>query len=152
MTSINTSTPAMASYYASQANNNPSKAKADGDSSPSKDVLTELRRYAKETVAHGEGGLMRALKGAGALQSPSALQMTGLAESSSGGAPRMQLPDVAQLERDDAGKLLKQVQELVDAGLEGAIRFNGSNGDKQTDSLETYRQWLQEKAGISVYI
>ena len=40
---------------------------------------------------------------------------------------------------------------MVDAGLDGSVRIAGRNGDKQTDSLETYRQWLQERGGISVY-
>ncbi|MBL0951537.1 MAG: glycoside hydrolase family 15 protein, partial [Pseudomonas sp.] len=56
-----------------------------------------------------------------------------------------------QLDRDDAAKLLQQVQKMVDAGLDGSVRIAGHTGDKQTDSLETYRQWLQEKGGLSVY-
>jgi hypothetical protein len=32
------------------------------------------------------------------------------------------------------------------------VSVAGFNGDKQTDSLETYRDWLQSKAGISVYV
>lgn len=57
----------------------------------------------------------------------------------------IQLPDVTQLDRDDAAKLLAQVQKMVDAGMDGSVRIAGYNGDQQTDSLETYRQWLQEK-------
>ena len=55
------------------------------------------------------------------------------------------------IEARAAAKLLQQVQKMVDAGLDGSVRIAGHNGDKQTDSLETYRQWLQEKGGLSVY-
>lgn len=64
----------------------------------------------------------------------------------------IQLPDVTQLDRDDAAKLLAQVQKMVDAGMDGSVRIAGYNGDQQTDSLETYRQWLQEKGGVSIYV
>ena len=49
-------------------------------------------------------------------------------------------------------KLLAQVQKMVDAGMDGSVRIAGYNGDQQTDSLETYRQWLQEKGGVSIYV
>ena len=30
--------------------------------------------------------------------------------------------------------------------------FVGYNGDKQTDSLVTYRDWLQARGGVSIYV
>ncbi|MDF2077506.1 hypothetical protein H7683_02135 [Ectopseudomonas mendocina] len=148
MTSINNSIPAMLSYYGSQANNRSSIASGETDSQASQDPLGDLRRFAKQVVARSEGGLLRAMNGGSAPASNAVQRSAG----NQAAAPSViQLPDVTQLDRDDAAKLLQQVQKMVDAGLDGSVRIAGHNGDKQTDSLETYRQWLQEKGGLSVY-
>ncbi|EZH77410.1 hypothetical protein AU05_24625 [Ectopseudomonas composti] len=148
MTSINNSTPAMLSYYGSQLNNRSSSTSGEADGQASQDPIADLRRFAKQMVARSEGGLLRAMNG-GASNSSSAVQRS--ADSQPAKPSVIQLPDVMQLDRDDAAKLLQQVQKMVDAGLDGSVRIAGHNGDQQTDSLETYRQWLQEKGGVSVY-
>ncbi|QNH08177.1 hypothetical protein HNQ27_12175 [Pseudomonas sp. B11D7D] len=148
MTSINNSTPAMLSYYGSQLNNRSSSTSGEADGQANQDPIADLRRFAKQVVARSEGGLLRAMNG-GASSSSSAVQRS--ADSQPAKPSVIQLPDVMQLDRDDAAKLLQQVQKMVDAGLDGSVRIAGHNGDQQTDSLETYRQWLQEKGGVSVY-
>lgn len=148
MTSINNSMPAMLSYYGSQLNNRSSAASGDSDTSSSQDPLADLRRFAKQVVARSEGGLLRAMQG-GTAQAATGLQ--GLGESKAASSSAIQLPDVEDLDRDDAAKLLEQVQKMVDAGMDGSVLIAGRNGEQQTDSLETYRQWLQEKGGLSVY-
>ena len=65
---------------------------------------------------------------------------------------KIALPDVANMDRDDAAKLLAQINKLVDAGLDKSDSFVGYNGDQQTNSLTTYRDWLQAKGGVSVYV
>ena len=148
MTNINNSMPAMLSYYGSQLNNRVSAASGEADSQASQDPLADLRRFAQQVVARSEGGLLRAMNG-GATASSNAAQRS---SNDPAAMPSViQLPDVAQLDRDDAATLLQQVQKMVDAGLDGSVRIAGHNGDRQTDSLETYRQWLQEKGGLSVY-
>ena len=148
MTNINNSMPAMLSYYGSQLNNRASAASGEADSQASQDPLADLRRFAQQVVARSEGGLLRAMNG-GATASSNAAQRS---SNDPAAMPSViQLPDVAQLDRDDAATLLQQVQKMVDAGLDGSMRIAGHNGDRQTDSLETYRQWLQEKGGLSVY-
>ena len=147
MTSINSSSAAMISYYSSQLSNR-SSSSSSGDSSTqtSSDGLESLRKYAQDVVARNQGGLMRALSGSSA-QSTSSLLNTSSQQSSAG----IQLPDVSSLDRDEAAELLVQVQKLEEAGLGDSIGFSGSNGNEKTDSLQVYRQWLQEKGGISVY-
>ena len=148
MTNINNSMPAMLSYYGSQLNNRASAASGEADSQASQDPLADLRRFAQQVVARSEGGLLRAMNG-GATASSNAAQRS---SNDPAAMPSViQLPDVAQLDRDDAATLLQQVQKMVDAGLDDSMRIAGHNGDRQTDSLETYRQWLQEKGGLSVY-
>ena len=148
MTSINNSTPAMLSYYGSQLNNRSTATSGEANGQASQDPVADLRRFAKQVVARSEGGLLRAMHG-GAAQPSNAVQRS--AGNQAAAPSVIQLPDVTQLDRDDAAKLLAQVQKMVDAGLDGSVRIAGHNGDKQTDSLETYRQWLQEKGGLSVY-
>jgi hypothetical protein len=152
MTSITGSAPAMVSYYTSQANALSAKtnAGADGSAAAGSDPLAELRRFAGQVVARSEGGLLRALNNdRGTTATASAPAASGATEAN---APAtVALPDVADLDRDDANKLLGQVQLLIDQGLDKSLRFSGVNGDKETQSLDTYRQWLQEKGGISVY-
>ena len=63
----------------------------------------------------------------------------------------MQLPDVANLDRDEAARLLAQVDKMLDKDLDARLTFSGSNGKEQTDSLSTYRDWLQAKGGINTY-
>ena len=150
MTSITSSTPAMVSYYTSQANALSTKTDSNAEGSASSDPLAELRRYAGQVVARSEGGLLRALNnGTGTTASSSATAAGGA--SGSAATATIPLPDVAELDRDEANKLLGQVQTLIDQGLDKSISFSGVNGDKETQSLDTYRQWLQEKGGISVY-
>lgn len=156
MSSINSSTPAMLSYYSNLLNNSTSSSATSSTSTStgsstsqsSEDALESLRSYAQEVVARSKGGLMRALSGASS-QSTSSLFSAGSQQSSNSAA--IQLPDVSSLDRDEAAKLLVQVQKLEDAGLSDSIGFSGSNGNQSTDSLQTYRQWLQDKGGISVY-
>lgn len=147
MTSINNSTAAMLSYYSSQLSNRSASTSSDSsDTQTSSDPLEALRRYAQEVVARNQGGLMRALSGTSS-QSTSSLFSSSSSTSSAG----IQLPDVASLDRDEAAKLLVQVQKLEESGLGESIGFVGSNGTQKTQSLQTYQQWLQEKGGISVY-
>ncbi|WP_417705901.1 hypothetical protein [Pseudomonas sp.] len=149
MTSINNSMPAMLSYYGSQLNNRSSAGTGDTGDQAGQDPLADLRRFAQQVVARSEGGLLRAMNG-GAAQPGNAVQPSG--DSQPAAPAVIQLPDVMQLDRDDAATLLAQVQKMVDAGMEGSVRISGYNGDQQTDSLETYRQWLQEKGGVSIYV
>ncbi len=112
-----------------------------------KDPIGELRKYAAAIVAQSRGGLFNALAG-GEQTSPA--QSAGFNGANSQSA--IQLPDVASMNRDDAASLLPQVQKLIDKGLSDSVAVAGFNGDKQTESLETYRDWLQSKAGISIYV
>lgn len=148
MTSINNSMPAMLSYYGSQLNNRSASNSAGAEGQAGQDPIADLRRFAQQVVARSEGGLLRAMNGGASGSSP-AVQRN--ADSQPAQPSVIQLPDVMQLDRDDAAKLLAQVQKMVDAGMDGSVAIAGHNGDKQTDSLETYRQWLQEKGGLSVY-
>jgi len=112
-----------------------------------KDPIGELRKYAAAIVAQSRGGLFTALAG-GEQTSPAPSAGFNGANSQSA----IQLPDVASMNRDDAASLLPQVQKLIDKGLSDSVAVAGFNGDKQTSSLETYRDWLQSKAGISIYV
>ena len=111
-----------------------------------KDPIGELRKYAAAIVAQSRGGLFTALAG-GEQTSPSQSATSNFSASSA-----IQLPDVNSMSRDDAASLLPQVQKLIDKGMSDQVSVAGYNGDKQTSSLETYRDWLQSKAGISVYV
>lgn len=115
----------------------------------SSDPITELRRYAADLVAHSRGGLLRAMQsnGSGLVAS----ERAALNSQASGAREKIELPDVAELDREDAAKLLAQVQKLVDRGFGESDTFVGYNGDEQTSSLKTYRDWLQAKGGLSVY-
>ena len=115
-------------------------------SEETKDPIAELRKYAAAIVAQSRGGLFTALAG-GEQTSPSQS-----ATSKFSAASAIQLPDVNSMSRDDAATLLPQVQKLIDKGLSDQVSVAGYNGDKQTSSLETYRDWLQSKAGISIYV
>jgi len=150
MTSINNSMPAMVSYYSSQVNTQAANAKAgdNAEGEASRDPIAELRRYASQVVARSEGGLLRALHGGAPAAASGSVPATGKENTT----PTIPLPDVADLDRDEASRLLGQVRELIDLGLDKNIRFTGSNAGKETDSLETYRDWLQEKGGVSIYV
>ncbi len=118
----------------------------DTSSEASQDPIGDLRKYAAAIVAQSRGGLFTALAGG---------EQTSASQSATSGASAksaIQLPDVASMSRDDAASLLPQVQKLIDKGMTDSLSVAGFNGDKQTDSLETYRDWLQSKAGISVYV
>ncbi|MOA61535.1 hypothetical protein D3C78_1867080 [compost metagenome] len=58
---------------------------------------------------------------------------------------------MAELDREDALALKDKVQKLIDLGLDKSTGFIGYNSEQQTDSLATYRDWLQARGGISVY-
>jgi hypothetical protein len=111
-----------------------------------KDPIAELRKYAAGIVAQSRGGLFTAL--AGGEQTAASQSATSNFSASSA----IQLPDVATMSRDDASSLLPQVQKLIDKGLSDQVSVAGFNGDKQTASLEEYRDWLSSKAGISIYV
>jgi hypothetical protein len=150
MTTINTSSP-LASYLASagKATTATTASSQEKPAESSKDPIAELRSLARQMVARSEGGLLRALNGGGSLQ-PSASQSLSGSKAGESGA-KIELPDVAAMDRDDAAKLLVQVDKLIDAGL-GDSSFVGFNAGQQTDSLTTYRDWLQARGGVSIYV
>ena len=57
------------------------------------------------------------------------------------------------LRRDGLPKdeIAAQVDKMLDKDLDARLTFSGSNGKEQTDSLSTYRDWLQAKGGINTY-
>lgn len=118
----------------------------DSSAEDTKDPIAELRQYAAAIVAQSRGGLFTALAGG---EQTSASQS---ATSNFSASNAIQLPDVNSMSRDDAATLLPQVQKLIDKGMSDQVSVAGYNGDQQTSSLETYRDWLQSKAGISVYV
>lgn len=150
MTTINTSSP-LASYLASagKATTATTASSQEKPAESSKDPIAELRSLARQMVARSEGGLLRALNGGGSLQ-PSASQSLSGSKAGESGA-KIELPDVAAMDRDDAAKLLVQVDKLIDAGL-GDSSFVGFNAGQQTDSLTAYRDWLQARGGVSIYV
>ncbi|WP_252271259.1 hypothetical protein [Pseudomonas subflava] len=151
MTTINTQSP-LASYLASAGKATPaaSGSSQEKPAESTKDPIAELRSLARQMIARSEGGLLRALNGGG--QVSLASQHTAPSEESHSASGKIALPDVSRLDRDEAARLLPQVEKLLDSGLAESTRFSGSNGDKQTDSLAAYRDWLQEKGGISIYV
>jgi hypothetical protein len=151
MTTISTTSP-LASYLASagKAATATTAASQEKSAENTRDPIAELRSLARQMVARSEGGLLRALNGDGGLQLAS--DRASLNPNLNGDNTQIQLPDVAALDRDDAAKLLVQVNKLIDAGLGDSKAFIGSNDGKSTDSLTTYRDWLQEKGGISIYV
>ena len=150
MTTINTSSP-LASYLASagKATTATTASSQEKPAESSKDPIAELRSLARQMVARSEGGLLRALNGGGSLQ-PSVSQSLSGSKAGESGA-KIELPDVSTMDRDDAAKLLVQVDKLIDAGL-GDSSFVGFNAGQQTDSLATYRDWLQARGGVSIYV
>ncbi|WJN61079.1 hypothetical protein [Pseudomonas sp. SO81] len=151
MTTISTNSP-LASYLASggKAATAATPASQEKPAESTKDPIAELRSLARQMVARSEGGLLRALQGGSGPQLAS--DRASLDPNLNGDSTQIELPDVATLDREDAAKLLVQVNKLIDAGLGDSKAFTGSNGDKSTDSLTTYRDWLQEKGGISIYV
>ncbi|OWJ90574.1 hypothetical protein B6S59_27585 [Pseudomonas sp. A46] len=128
---------------------------AEGTSSPRETAVADLRRYANALIAQSQGGLFRAMNGSPALNGSQfgATQSTG--QKTGTDANRIPLPDVAELDRDEALKLKDKVQTLIDAGFDekdSGFGFVGYDGDQQTTSLATYRDWLQAKGGISLYV
>lgn len=157
MTSISNSSP-LASYFANTAKPSTAAAATNGSSTdkPSTsapDPLAEIRRFASGMVANSRGGLLRALnaESSGASNAIASDRFRPVTEQNSD-TSKIALPDVAELDREDAAKLLAQINKLVDAGLDKTDSFVGYNGDKQTDSLTTYRDWLQAKGGVSIYV
>lgn len=150
MTTINTNSP-LASYLAGTGKT--TAATAAGQEKPtesSKDPIAELRSLARQMVARSEGGLLRALSGGNGLQLGATQRLAEVTAQASGA--KIELPDVANMDRDDAAKLLVQVDKLIDAGLGDSSSFVGFNAGQQTDSLATYRDWLQAKGGVSIYV
>lgn len=94
--------------------------------------------------------MLRALNGGGSLQPSISQSLSGNKAGESGA--KIELPDVAAMDRDDAAKLLVQVDKLIDAGLGDSSSFVGFNAGQQTDSLTTYRDWLQARGGVSIYV
>lgn len=151
MTTINSNSP-LATYLASAAKTTPATAGA-GQEKPaesSKDPIAELRSLARQMVARSEGGLLRALNSGNGLQIGASQRLAEVASPGSG--TKIELPDVAAMDRDDAAKLLAQVEKLIDAGLGDSGSFVGFNDGQQTESLATYRDWLQAKGGVSIYV
>ncbi|MEO4047432.1 hypothetical protein AAFN46_10130 [Pseudomonas sp. CAU 1711] len=146
MTTINGTAP-LASYLASAAKITPatSGASQERPAEGSKDPVAELRALARQLLARGEGGLLRALDSGRGLH----LGASQRAQELSSG---IELPDVAAMDRDDAGKLLAQVEKLIDAGLGDSDGFVGFNDGQRTESLATYRDWLQARGGVSIYV
>lgn len=61
------------------------------------------------------------------------------------------LPDVQTLSKEGAAHVQRGVQYLLDLGrLEGKTLV-ASNGNQSTESLATYRDWLQAHAGVDAY-
>jgi hypothetical protein len=153
MTTISNNSP-LASYLASAgkaaATTTTPPASQEKPAESTRDPIAELRSLARQMVARSEGGLLRALNGGSGPQLAS--DRASLNPNLNGDSTQIELPDVAALDRDGAAKLLVQVNKLIDAGLGDSKAFTGSNGDKSTDSLTTYRDWLQEKGGISIYV
>ena len=107
------------------------------------DPIGEIKKYAASLTSQHRGGLFSALAKSAGSQAP-----TGQPASA---AKALQLPDVANLDRDDAARLLNQVDKMLSKDLDARLSFRGSNGSEQTDSLSTYRNWLQAKGGINTY-
>ncbi|MDH4567626.1 hypothetical protein E8E95_13140 [Pseudomonas sp. BN414] len=166
MTTIS-SNSALASYLGLASRSNASTAgtaststsagKSEDKSTTTQDPVGDLRRYANALIAQSRGGLFRAMSSGGNAISGTQTGSTRPTETTqpSTDANRIQLPDVSELERDDALKLKDKVQKLIDAGFDekdSGIGFIGYDGDKQTTSLTTYRDWLQAKCGVSIYV
>ncbi len=146
-----------ASNTAGPANTSTGAAKSEDKPTTTQDPVGDLRRYANALIAQSRGGLFRAMSGGGNAISGTPAGSTRPTETTQPGtdANRIQLPDVSELERDDALKLKDKVQKLIDAGFDekdSDIGFIGYDGDKQTTSLATYRDWLQAKGGVSIYV
>lgn len=146
-----------ASNTANTATTGTSTGKTEEKSTTPQDHIAELRRYANTLIAQSRGGLFRAMSGGGSAISGSQTDSTRPADTTqpNADANRIQLPDVSELDRDDALKLKDKVQKLIDAGFDekdSGIGFIGYDGDKQTTSLTTYRDWLQAKGGVSIYV
>jgi hypothetical protein len=157
MTTISNSSP-LASYFANTAKPTTANTAETGSSSEktstaAQDPLAEIRRYASGLVANSRGGLLRAMNAESSTASNTiASDRYRAVDEQSSSDSRITLPDVADMDRDDAAKLLAQVDKLLDAGLENTDSFVGYNGDQQTESLSTYRDWLQARGGVSVYV
>lgn len=149
MTTINSASP-LAAYLAS-VNKAAAGSSSSAEANTNSDPTAEIRRQAMQMMARSEGGLLRALSSTQQAQqvaSDHAAQNSVIGQASG----QIQLPDVSAMDRDDAAKLLVQVDKLMDKGLGDSASFVGFNDEQQTDSLATYRNWLQERGGISVYV
>ena len=165
MTTISTNS-AISSYLglASRSNNGSTssgtektESKTADKSTATQDPVADLRRYASALIAQSRGGLFRAMSGGGNAIGGSQISGSQSAKTppSSDGADKIQLPDVAELDRDEALKLKDKVQKLIDAGFDekdSGLGFVGYDGDKKTNSLTTYRDWLQARGGVSIYV
>lgn len=107
------------------------------------DPIGELKKYAASLTSQHRAGLFNALAKSTGSQAT--------ASQPENAVKALQLPDVTNLERDDAARLLVQVDKMLEKDLDARLSFRGSNGSEQTDSLSTYRNWLQAKGGINTY-
>lgn len=61
------------------------------------------------------------------------------------------LPDVQSLSKEGAAHVQRGVQYLLDLGRLDGKTLVASNGNQSTESLATYRDWLQAHAGFDAY-
>ncbi|MCU1716417.1 hypothetical protein [Pseudomonas sp. 5P_3.1_Bac2] len=147
MTTISSSLP-LSRYLSNAAQTASSSPAKSADTTTQSDALAQLRSYAQQLVSNSQGGLLRAYQA----QQGGSLSAHSAASPSSSQASQIALPDVAELDRDDAAKLMGQLDKLLASEQAAALKFVGFNAGQQTDSLSTYRSWLQEKGGISLRV
>lgn len=153
MTTISSSTP-LAGYLANVAKPSSSTPAQGSNSAGTSDAVAQLRSYAQQLVSSSQGGLLRAYQAQQSAASgvPTFSGTALSSQPSSTPASQIALPDVADLDREEAAKLMQQIDKLLASDQVSALKFVGFNADKQTESLSTYRTWLQDKGGISVHV
>ncbi|WAC45225.1 hypothetical protein OU997_03250 [Pseudomonas sp. SL4(2022)] len=62
------------------------------------------------------------------------------------------LPNIASLSRESAVTVLKSLEFMTSRGMDSGKSIFGMNGDKKTDSIETYESWLRATIGIDEYV
>jgi hypothetical protein len=151
MTTISPST-ALTGYLANAAKPASSSPAQASNSAGTSDAVAQLRSYAQQLVSSSQGGLLRAYQAQQSAAGVATFSGTALSSQPSSTSSQIALPDVADLDRDDAAKLMQQIDKLLASDQVSALKFVGFNADKQTESLSTYRTWLQDKGGISVHV
>ena len=128
MTSISNNSP-LASYFAntakpSTAGTTGSGSSTDKPNTSAPDPLAEIRRFASGMVANSRGGLLRAMnaESSGASNAIASDRFRPVAEPESD-TSKIALPDVADLDREDAAKLLAQINKLVESGMDKTGTF-----------------------------